>query len=78
MDNTCFAQSGKSTCAALTVKKCRGYLCPFFKTAEEDKESQRKAYKRLAGLDKATQVSIASAYYGGKMPWLEGGVYNDR
>ena len=78
MDKTCFAQCEKNVCVALKVKKCPGEQCPFFKTPEHMEESRQNAYKRLACLDKATQMSVADTYYCGVMPWLKGGENIDR
>jgi hypothetical protein len=77
MDKTCFAYCENTVCVALKVKACPGDRCPFFMTTEQQEESRKKAYKRLACMDKATQRSIASTYYHGKMPWLEGGAGHD-
>lgn len=68
----CFAQEGDG-CKVLTVKKCKGYECSFFKTPEDAEASRKKANQRLASLDAETQAHIADTYYGGKKPWLNAG-----
>lgn len=78
MDDRCFALSNQNRCTVLTVAKCPGSSCPFFKTPEQAMESKRKAYARLASLDKAHQKHIADTYYHGNMPWLEGGADDDQ
>ena len=73
MSNRCFALTENNRCRILTVVKCPGSSCSFYKTAKQAAESRRKANARLASLDKAYQKHIADTYYHGKMPWLEGG-----
>lgn len=73
MDNKCFALKGQNRCKILTVTKCTGSSCPFFKTREHALESYNKANARLASLDKTHQRHIADTYYRGKMPWLKRG-----
>lgn len=77
MTDRCFALSSNNRCRILTVLKCPGSSCIFFKTREQAEESHRKANARLASLDKEYQKHIADTYYHGKMPWLEGGAYFD-
>lgn len=77
MKNKCYAFSGQKQCRILAVKKCTGSSCSFFKTAEQYKESFKKANVRLASLDKEKQKYIAEKYYNGKMPWQKGGDGHD-
>ena len=73
MSNRCFALSENNHCRILTVVKCPGSTCSFYKTPEQAEESCRKANARLASLDKVYQKHIADTYYHGKMPWLKDG-----
>jgi hypothetical protein len=77
VNNTCFGLNHKHECTVLTVGACAGNTCPFIKTEGEFKTSQDKANGRLARLDKIQQLEIADKYYGGAMPWLEGGTSHD-
>lgn len=65
----CFNKGNR--CRILTVGKCVGTDCSFFKTPEEYGESLTKANTRIASLDKAVQKHIASTYFKGTYPWLE-------
>ena len=51
--------------------------CSFYKTEDEQEESRKKVYTRLASLDKEVQRNIADTYYYGKYPWLEVGNANE-
>lgn len=72
MNNNCFAYKNKR-CKALDRMLCADNNCQFYKTEEEQKESLKKAYARLASLDKAEQKYISDNYYKGKYPWLKAG-----
>lgn len=69
MSNVCFAYK-ENKCTILTVRKCSGESCEFFKTDAEQKASLANANDRIASLDTATQKHIAETYYNGKSPWL--------
>lgn len=73
MRTDCFAlKNGK--CRVLKITGCRnGKPCSFFKTKEQQEEDVKKAYARLALLDKNVQKDIADKYYKGTYPWLEVG-----
>ncbi len=72
MDRICFANKGNQ-CRILTVGKCTGDNCSFFRTSQEQKERIKKANARIASLDKTAQKYIADIYYKGRYPWLEEG-----
>lgn len=72
MGKICYANKGNQ-CRILTVSRCIGENCSFFKTSEDQKEEIKKANVRIASLDKATQKYIADTYYKGRYPWLEVG-----
>lgn len=70
MEKHCFAfRNGK--CKVLTVKKCEGDKCPFFKTKAQADEDQKKTFRRINSLDLSTKRNIISLYYGGKMSLLD-------
>ncbi|MBC2724390.1 MAG: hypothetical protein HGJ97_17305 [Desulfosporosinus sp.] len=73
MKNICFASIPGNRCRILTVKKCSGRTCSFYKTEEQQKESLKRAYERLRNLGKKEQEDIARKYSRGKMFWQEGG-----
>lgn len=77
MNNRCFALNEYNHCQVLTVVKCPGSRCSFYKTPEQAEESRRKANARLASLEEEHQRHIADKYYRGKMPWLKGGADDD-
>ena len=70
----CFAWDqnvmGKWGCNATTLT-CDGQneKCPFFKTMEQHRADQKKAFEHIAKLPEWQQVSIADRHYGGEMPW---------
>jgi hypothetical protein len=66
MNKDCFAYRNKR-CTILTIKKCEGEKCPFYKTKEQFKLGQEKAMERILTLDKELQDHINETYYGGKM-----------
>jgi hypothetical protein len=68
----CFALR-KGRCNALSVEKCEGKRCSFYKTEAQDKEIRKKVMQRINSLDKPLQMHISETYYGGKMPWFKGG-----
>lgn len=72
MGKTCYANNG-SQCRVLTVGKCKGDGCAFYKTILEQNESNKLVKARISLLDKAFQRYIAEKYYKGRYPWLEAG-----
>jgi hypothetical protein len=73
-NNFCIGKNKRNGCKKLSVDKCIGESCSFIQTKEQAGDSQKKSFERLASLDKEDQCDIADKYYGGKMPWLKGGV----
>ncbi|RMD03223.1 hypothetical protein D9O40_03520 [Clostridium autoethanogenum] len=73
---SCFAlRRGK--CSILDVKKCEGSDCNFYKTEAQVKKERKKVFGRIKTLDRHIQIHISETYYGGKMPWLKGGINNE-
>ena len=72
MSKICFANKG-SQCKALTVTRCTGDGCSFYKTSKEQSLDIKRVYARIASLDKAVQKYISDTYYKGRYPWLEEG-----
>ena len=62
----CFAYKNRR-CLVLTITKCQGMECPFYKTAKQAEEDEGKAMKRILSLDEDLQNHINKTYYGGKM-----------
>ncbi|MBC2724814.1 MAG: hypothetical protein HGJ97_19535 [Desulfosporosinus sp.] len=77
MNKPCFASTAGNRCRILTVKKCLGSTCSFYKTEEQQKVSLRKAHERLRHLGKKKQVDIATKYSRGKKYWEESGDFID-
>lgn len=73
MMNRCFAIKEKRECKALTVNRCIGESCAFFKTRREQNKSQKIANERLKQLPIEKQMYIADKYHNGKMFWIKGG-----
>ena len=57
----CFAYKNKR-CIALTVTKCEGLNCSFYKTKEEAEASRNKARERIMSLDKEKRDHIIETY----------------
>lgn len=70
----CIGYELKKPCALLTINRCLGLGCVFFKTPEQARQKKARAMKRLASLDIFKQRYIADKYYAGQMPWLNRGV----
>jgi hypothetical protein len=64
----CFAKKG-SMCKALSVRRCLGSACPFYKTKNEAIESEAYAKKLIAALPDDIQTWIADTYYAGEIRW---------
>ena len=62
----CFAYKNRK-CLALTVTKCQGIECSFYKTKEQAKEDEDRAIKRILSLDKERIQHINESYYEGKL-----------
>lgn len=65
----CAGLSVSGRCTKLNISNCQGEKCTFKQTREEEIDSLRNAYQRLAGLKMDVQYYIANRYYGGQMPW---------
>lgn len=65
----CFGNHAHKVCDFLTVSKCQGKKCVFFKSDSTVRKDRRKAYRMLAALPRAMQEHISEKYYKGKMPW---------
>ncbi|MBT9142318.1 MAG: hypothetical protein DDT29_00712 [Dehalococcoidia bacterium] len=63
----CYAVLPKGGCKILKVKTCKG--CAFFRTREQNENSRKAVFARLASLENIQQFYIADKYHGGKMPW---------
>lgn len=62
----CFAYQ-RGRCKALTVTKCQGPECSFFKTKAQLEEERQKVFQHIQSLDESTRRYIIDTYYGGKM-----------
>ncbi len=71
MNQKCFALIEENQCDILTVEICPGSTCAFYKTIEQQNESCKKVYARLASLSNKKQIKIALKYYMGQIPWQE-------
>lgn len=60
MNNNCAFERNEYTCAALSVKSCKG--CPFFKTQEELDAGRERADERIATLPEEQQEHIKKKY----------------
>ena len=65
----CFASKENGKCSVLSVGKCQGISCGFYKTREEQARSLEKANERLRSLPEYQQEAIADKYYGGVRKW---------
>ncbi|MDW7670569.1 MAG: hypothetical protein SCK57_09265 [Bacillota bacterium] len=61
-EKDCFAYQ-RGACSVLTLRKCLGRGCRFYKTAEQLKEEQDDAMKRILSLDPLHQQEIYDKYY---------------
>lgn len=71
--SSCINKVRKNKCKKLIVDICLGDKCSFRQTENQEKESRKVVFKRLATLDRDLQLYIADKYYGGDMPWNGGG-----
>ncbi|NRY61495.1 hypothetical protein [Clostridium beijerinckii] len=74
INNFCIGQTKNNGCKKLTVDKCIGESCSFAQNKEQVDASKKRSFERLTNLSQERQSHIAEKYYGGKMPWLKGGV----
>ena len=67
----CFAEAAdRGKCGVLTLSKCQGHEnCSMFKTEEQAKLDQQKAFDRIAKLPDEEQKRISQTHYNGKTPW---------
>lgn len=65
----CIYLNDNLSCSILRTPRCEGSLCSFCRTYLQSKSSNENAVKMLNDLSLEEQKKIASAYYGGKMPW---------
>lgn len=62
----CFAYINRR-CGSLTVKKCEGKNCNFYKSKEQQLKDKEKAIERILSLDEYKIEHINKAYYKGKL-----------
>lgn len=62
----CFAYIN-GRCRALTVKKCEGSRCNFYKSKDQQLNDKERARQRVLSLNKNTKRHIIDKYYKGKM-----------
>lgn len=65
----CIYLNDNLSCSILRTPRCEGNLCSFCRTYLQSKSSNENVVKMLNELSPEEQKKIASAYYGGKMPW---------
>ncbi len=56
-------------CGILRVKACSGAAGSYCQSRRKHLESERTWSSHMNGLSEEKQTQIATAYYGGKMPW---------
>lgn len=61
----CFARKGNG-CKALSVKRCLGPSCPFYKTRAEAERSEAHARELLEALPCDERERIMDRYYKGR------------
>lgn len=71
MDERCYALGTAGVCRVLSVHKCEGEACGFYKPRWRFESGLRLADARLCRLPAEQQVQIAEKYYAGQMPWKE-------
>ena len=59
---------GKRNCKDTDFAKCHD-KCPFYQTAKQKKESDKKCRKRLESLSEDEQQAISDKFYQGKKSW---------
>lgn len=70
MMRDCFGyKNGK--CHILTVNKCEGPSCGFYKTREQLQKERQQAIRHIHSLDLSIQEHIQETYFGGKPNELE-------
>lgn len=69
-DNLCVhkCHEDKQNCIDTDFGKCHS-KCPFYQTAEQKKESDKKCRERLESLPEEEQQVIRDKYYNGKRSW---------
>ena len=72
-NQTCFSEvPGKRVCGAVGDEfYCSGLycICPFYKTKEQQAQSKKQAFERIASLSPQEQQYISERYFNNKMPW---------
>lgn len=68
-EKECFANR-KGRCKILTVRKCSGVNCNFYKTKEQLEVEREQALQRISSLDQDRRKKIMDNYYGGKLDLL--------
>ena len=58
-------------CKGLNFFRCEGKDCVFLKSIEQQEDSIKQVYRRLASLDETTQQKISDKCYNGKRPWMK-------
>ena len=69
MSEKCFALDSKEACKVLSVNKCRGISCSFYKTREQFLTDRRASFDLISKKPLKEQLSIANNYYSGDQPW---------
>jgi len=69
MSEKCFALDSKNGCKVLSVERCRGNSCGFYKTKEQFLADRRASFDLIAKKPIKEQLAIANNYYSGDQPW---------
>jgi len=56
----------------LTVEKCRGLGCSFFKTKAQLEQERQKVFRYIQALDEPKRRYMIDVYYGGNAKLLNG------
>jgi hypothetical protein len=69
MSEKCFALDSKEACKVLSVDKCSGNSCSFYKTREQYLIDRRASLDLISKKPLKEQLLIAGKYYSGDQPW---------
>ena len=78
MRSRCFALIDDSGCDALSIRKCMGTGCSFYKSTVQAEMEKLRSYQKIARMKPMMQRYVSKKYFNNEKPWKKIGDSHER
>lgn len=71
MRSRCFALLDDFGCDALSIRKCMGTGCSFYKSIDQAEMDKVRSYRKIAKMKPMMQRYVSEKYFDNQKPWEE-------